>query len=151
MLPAEGGTESSRTKRRVPRRVHTCTHVIIRMLGAVHGNGGNEMHSLERKPSRPLPSYKRGSPWWVPWGLQGGLPGGPSSKEYTCQCRRHRRCGVNPWAGKISWSRKWQPTAVLLPGNPMDRGAWRATVRSLRPQSQTRLKRHRKHTRTVCR
>ena len=21
----------------------------------VHGNGGNEMHSLERKPSRPLP------------------------------------------------------------------------------------------------
>ena len=22
----------------------------------------------------------------------------------------------NPWAGKISWSRRWQPTPVLLPG-----------------------------------
>ena len=26
------------------------------------------------------------------------LPGGPSGKESTCQCRRH---GFNPWIGKI--------------------------------------------------
>ena len=24
--------------------------------------------------------------------------------------------------------RKWQPTSVFLPGNPMDRGAWQAIV-----------------------
>ena len=24
--------------------------------------------------------------------------------------------GFNPWVGKIPWSRKWQPTSVLLPG-----------------------------------
>ena len=24
--------------------------------------------------------------------------------------------GSRPWAGKISWSRKWQPTPVFLPG-----------------------------------
>ena len=24
--------------------------------------------------------------------------------------------GVNPWVGKISWKRKWQPTPVFLPG-----------------------------------
>ena len=24
--------------------------------------------------------------------------------------------GFNPWFGKISWRRKWQPTPVLLPG-----------------------------------
>ena len=27
-----------------------------------------------------------------------------------------------------SLGRKWQPTAVFLPENPMDRGAWWATV-----------------------
>ena len=26
------------------------------------------------------------------------------------------------------WRRKWQPTPVFLPGNPMDRGTWWATV-----------------------
>ena len=24
--------------------------------------------------------------------------------------------GFNPWVGKISWKRKWQPTPVFLPG-----------------------------------
>ena len=24
--------------------------------------------------------------------------------------------GFNPWVGKISWRRKWQPTLVFLPG-----------------------------------
>ena len=24
--------------------------------------------------------------------------------------------GIYPWIGKIPWSRKWQPTAVFLPG-----------------------------------
>ena len=42
------------------------------------------------------------------WGLSG--------KEYACQCRRPRRGGFDPWVGKIPWSRKWQPTRVLLPG-----------------------------------
>ena len=41
----------------------------------------------------------------------------PSGKEFTCQCRRHRRrrCVFNPWVGKI-WRRKWQPTSIFLPG-----------------------------------
>ena len=25
--------------------------------------------------------------------------------------------GFDPWVGKISWQRKWQPTPVFLPGN----------------------------------
>ena len=28
------------------------------------------------------------------------------------------------------WRRRWPPTPALLPGNPADRGAWRATVHS---------------------
>ena len=31
-------------------------------------------------------------------------------------------------ARKRPWERKWQPTPVFLPGNPMDRGVWQATV-----------------------
>ena len=37
--------------------------------------------------------------------------------ERICvQCRRHRRCGFDPWVGKIAWRRAWQPTPVFLPG-----------------------------------
>ena len=45
-----------------------------------------------------------------------GFPGGASGKEHTQQCRRHNNHGFFPWAGKISWRRKWQPTPVFLPG-----------------------------------
>ena len=45
-----------------------------------------------------------------------GFPGGPSGKELTWQCRRCKRCGFNPWVGKIPWRRAWQPTPVFLPG-----------------------------------
>ena len=34
-------------------------------------------------------------------------------KESGCQCRIH---GFDPWVGKISWRRKWQPPPVFLPG-----------------------------------
>ena len=39
-----------------------------------------------------------------------------SDKESTCQCRRHKSSGLDPWVGKIPWRRKWQPTPVFLPG-----------------------------------
>ena len=39
-----------------------------------------------------------------------GFPGGSVGKESACNAR------FDPWIGKIPWSRKWQPTPVLLPG-----------------------------------
>ena len=57
-----------------------------------------------------------------------GFPGGPSGKESASQCRKHKRCRLNPWVGKIPWSREWLHTPVFLPENPMGRGAWQATV-----------------------
>ena len=39
-----------------------------------------------------------------------------AGKELTWQFRRCKRCGFNPWVGKICWRTKWQPTPVLLPG-----------------------------------
>ena len=44
------------------------------------------------------------------------LPRWLSGKESACQCRRHKRCGFDPWVGKIPWRRKWQPTLVFWPG-----------------------------------
>ena len=29
------------------------------------------------------------------------FPGGTSGKEPTCQCKRHKRRGFDPWVGKI--------------------------------------------------
>ena len=38
------------------------------------------------------------------------FPGGSDGKASAYNV------GFNPWVGKISWRRKWQPTPVLLPG-----------------------------------
>ena len=45
-----------------------------------------------------------------------GFPVGPSGKEPTCQCRRHKRFRFDPWVRKIPWRKAWQPTPVFLPG-----------------------------------
>ena len=41
------------------------------------------------------------------------FPDDSDGKEFNCQCRR---CGFDPWVGKILWRRKRQPSPVLLPG-----------------------------------
>ena len=48
-----------------------------------------------------------------------GFPGGPVDKEPACQCRRHRRLGLDPQIGKIPWRRAWQPTPIFLPGESL--------------------------------
>ena len=45
--------------------------------------------------------------WSLPWWFSG--------KEPAYQCRRS---GLDPWAWKIPWRRKWQPTPVFLAGKP---------------------------------
>ena len=39
--------------------------------------------------------------------------------KHAFQCRRPKKCGFNPWIGKIPWRRKWQPILVFL-GFPGD-------------------------------
>ena len=45
-----------------------------------------------------------------------GFPSGIVGKESACQCGRYKKCGFDPWVGKISWGREWLPTPVFLPG-----------------------------------
>ena len=44
------------------------------------------------------------------------FPGGTDGKEPACHCKRLKRPRLNPWVGKISWRRKWEPAPVFLPG-----------------------------------
>ena len=46
----------------------------------------------------------------------GGLPGGTSGKEPSCQCWKHKRLGFDPCVRKLSWRSTGQPTPVFLPG-----------------------------------
>ena len=60
-------------------------------------------------------------------------PGG-SDNRISLQCRRP---GFDPWVGKIPWRRKWQPTAVLLPGESHgQRNLW-STVHSVAESGRT--------------
>ena len=36
--------------------------------------------------------------------------------------------GSNPWVGKIPWRKKWQPLQYSYQENPIDKGAWWATI-----------------------
>ena len=56
-----------------------------------------EQQSWILSPHSPGPIFRR----WL------------SGKELACHCRRSK---FDPWVGKISWRRAWQPTPVFLPG-----------------------------------
>ena len=57
-----------------------------------------------------------------------GFPGGATGKEPAYKCRKLKRRGFNPWVGKIPWRRAWNPLQQSCLENPMDRGAWQATI-----------------------
>ena len=44
------------------------------------------------------------------------IPGSARGKEPTCLCRGHKWHMFDPWVGKISWRRPWQPIPVFLSG-----------------------------------
>ena len=55
-----------------------------------------------------------------------GFSGGASGKEPTCQHRK--RCGFDPWVGKILGEGHGNPLQYSCLENSMDRRAWSATV-----------------------
>ena len=60
-----------------------------------------------------------------------GFPGGPDVRNPPANVETQRH-GFDPWVRKIPWCRKWQPTPILLPGDPIDRGVWWATLQKVR-------------------
>ena len=57
-----------------------------------------------------------------------GFPGGASGKESACQCRRYKRSGLIPGSGRSPGGGHGNPPQYSCLENPMDRGAWQATV-----------------------
>ena len=89
--------------------------------------------------------------WW--WGLKNilklqlmkyidrwlGFPGGASGKEPTCHFRRLKRHRFNPCSGRSPGGGHSNPLQHSCLENPMDRGAWWATVHTI-TQSQAQLR-----------
>ena len=61
-----------------------------------------------------------GKPWWTR-----GFPGGSADKESTCNAGD---LGSIPGLGRSPGGGNGNPLQYSCLGNPMDRGAWRATV-----------------------
>ena len=57
-----------------------------------------------------------------------GLPRWLNSKESPCQYRRHRDTDLVPGSGRSPGGGHGNPLKYSYLGNPMDRGAWWATV-----------------------
>ena len=86
-----------------------------------------QVHSEKRQIFQELDSwFIRKRPRWL------------NGKESACQGSRRRRLGFDPWVKNIPWKRKCNPLQYSYLENPMDRGAWRATVHGL-TKNQTRL------------
>ena len=77
--------------------------------------------------------------------LLNGFPGGTSSKEPSCQCRRHKICGFNPWVGKIPLEEGMETHSSSLAWRIPWQRSLRATVHRI-AKSQTQLKQLSMHT-----
>ena len=71
-------------------------------------------------------------PWnfiyWIHYFYLVGFPERTAGKTFACQCRRLRRRGFNPWVRKIPQRRNGSPLQFSCLENPIDQGAWWATV-----------------------
>ena len=96
---------------------------------------------LDLHPGFPEVSWLYLQLGWVYWVLAPmmGFPGDSSGKEAACQCRRHKRHGLDPWVGKIPGEENGNLLQYFCLENPMDRGAWWATVHRV-SKSWTQLK-----------
>ena len=62
---------------------------------------------------------------------------GSDSKESACNAGNVRDVGSIPGVRKTPWRRAWQLTPYSCLENPMDRGAWRATVHRVTTSDMT--------------
>ena len=67
---------------------------------AVHGLTKSRTWLHDWTTTKPITLASHVAQWW----------------RIHLQCMRHKRCGLDPWVGKIPWRTAWQPTPVFLPG-----------------------------------
>ena len=89
--------------------------------------GPSKLSSVNPEPSQSCPSF--------PW----GFPGGPRGKEPACNAGAIRDGALIPGWGRSPGSGHSNPLQYSCLENPMDRGAWQATVHRI-TKRQTWLK-----------
>ena len=114
-------------------RTHTHTHTRLTMLYSLQ----LLLHQEAKASARP---HSAAHLFGGPYQLLMGFPGDASGKEPSCQCRRPKRCAIDPWVRKIPWGGHGNPFQYSCLENPMDGGAWWITVHRV-AKSQTWLKR----------
>ena len=67
------------------------------------------------------------------------FPGSIDDKELACQCRRCNRRGFDPWVMKTPIGGHGNPLQYSCLENPIDRGAWRATVHRVAESDMTEM------------
>ena len=77
--------------------------------------------------------------YWFWIFLMMAIPDDTSGKEPACQCRRHKRHGLDPRVRRRPGGGNGNPLQCSCLENPMDRGAWWVTVHRV-SKSQTQLK-----------
>ena len=81
---------------------------------------------LERSPGEKI-----GYPLQYSWASLVGSDGKESARNVL-------RPGFDPWVGKITWRRAWQPASVFLPGESHDQRSQQAIVHGV-TKSRTQL------------
>ena len=93
------------------------------VMGAYHLNSGRQKYGLPGGSEVKTSACNVGDLGSIPGlgrspGEGNGNPFGfpvAQPKRLCLQCGSCRRCGFDPWAGKIPWGRKRPPTPVFLP------------------------------------
>ena len=57
-----------------------------------------------------------------------GFPHGACGKEPSCQCRKYKRLGFNPWVGEIPGGEHGNPLPYSCLETSIDRGTWQGIV-----------------------
>ena len=67
------------------------------------------------------------------------FPGGACGKEPACHFKKHKRCRLSPWVGKIPWRRTWPPSPGFLPGESRGHRGLAATVHGVAESDTTEV------------
>ena len=100
---------------------HTCNMIVLEMYPVRGGTGDVRLRSKGVREDtfgeeKCLSAQERSS------------PGGTSGKEPACQCRRRKRHSLIPGSGRSPGEVNGNPLQYSCLENPVDRGAWQATV-----------------------